>query len=92
MLNERVLTPQIRSALQAQIKRVRVLQKESEFGISLLDASSRPCIEAASELYCGIVDEVEKIDYEIFTKRATTSTWRRLKVTLPAYARALKAR
>ena len=92
MLNGRVLTPQIRSALQAQIKRVRVLQKESEFGISLLDASSRPCIEAASELYCGIVDEVEKIDYEIFTKRATTSTWRRLKVALPAYARALKAR
>ena len=92
MLNERVLTPQIRSALQAQIKRVRVLQKESEFGISLLDASSRPCIEAASELYCGIVDEVEKIDYEIFTKRATTSTWRRLKVALPAYTRALKAR
>ena len=92
MLNERVLTPQIRSALQAQIKRVRALQKESEFGISLLDASSRPCIEAASELYCGIVDEVEKIDYEIFIKRATTSTWRRLKVALPAYARALKAR
>jgi len=92
MLNERVLTPQIRSALQAQIKRVRALQKESEFGISLLDASSRPCIEAASELYCGIVDEVEKIDYEIFTKRATTSTWRRLKVALPAYARAMKAR
>jgi 15-cis-phytoene synthase len=92
MLNERVLTPQIRSALQAQIKRVRALQKESEFGISLLDASSRPCIEAASELYCGIVDEVEKIDYEIFTKRATTSTWRRLKVALSAYARALKAR
>ena len=92
MLNERVLTPQIRSALQAQIKRVRALQKESEFGISLLDASSRSCIEAASELYCGIVDEVEKIDYEIFTKRATTSTWRRLKVALPAYARALKAR
>jgi phytoene synthase len=92
MLNERVLTPQIRSALKAQIKRVRALQKESEFGISLLDASSRPCIEAASELYCGIVDEVEKIEYEIFTKRATTSTWRRLKVALPAYARALKAR
>jgi phytoene synthase len=92
MLNERVLTPQIRNALQAQIKRVRVLQKESEFGISLLDASSRPCIEAASELYCGIVDEVEKIGYEIFTERATTSTWRRLKVALPAYARAMKAR
>lgn len=92
MLNERVVTPQIRSALQAQIQRVRTLQKESEFGISLLDATSRPCIEAASELYCGIADEVEKIEYQIFTKRAKTSSWRRLKVALPAYARALKAR
>jgi phytoene synthase len=44
---------------------------------------------AASQLYCGIVDEVEKIDYEIFTKRAKTSSWRRLKVAGPAYMRSL---
>jgi phytoene synthase len=42
---------------------------------------------AASELYCGIVDEVEKIDYEVFTKRAKTSSWRRFKVAGPAYLR-----
>jgi len=40
----------------------------------------------------GIVDEVEKIDYQIFTERATTSKVRRLKVALPAYARAIAAR
>jgi phytoene synthase len=43
---------------------------------------------AASELYCGIVDEVEKIDYQVFTKRAKTSTMRRLKVAGSAYLRA----
>jgi 15-cis-phytoene synthase len=92
MLEERTLTLEIKSALKEQIARVRRLQAEAASGIKLLAPESRACIEAASELYCGIVDEVEKIDYEIFKKRAKTSTWRRIKVAAPAYLRAIKAR
>jgi len=92
MLEDRVLTPQIKAALQFQIARVRQLQREATPGIAMLSPESRACIEAASELYCGIVDEVEKIDYQIFEKRAKTSTWRRVKVALPAFFRARKAR
>jgi len=92
MLEDRVLTQQIKAALQFQIARVRQLQKEATPGIAMLSPESRACIEAANELYCGIVDEVEKINYEIFTKRAKTSTWRRIKVALPAFIRARKAR
>ena len=92
MLEERIVTPQIKNALKEQIQRVRSLQAEAKVGINLLSAESRACIEAASELYCGIVDEVEKIDYEIFDKRAKTSNWRRLKVALPAYIKARNAR
>jgi phytoene synthase len=92
MLENRELTPEIKKALQFQIARVRQLQKEAAPGIAMLSPESRACIEAASELYCGIVDEVEKIDYEIFQKRAKTSTWRRIKVALPAFIRARKAR
>jgi phytoene synthase len=92
MLEERVVTPQIKAALKEQIARVRDLQRQATPGIELLAPESRACIEAASELYCGIVDEVEKIDYEIFDKRANTSTWRRIKVAAPAYVRARKAR
>jgi phytoene synthase len=92
MLEERVLTPEIKAALQFQISRVRELQRQATPGIAMLSPESRACIEAASELYCGIVDEVEKINYEIFDKRAKTSTWRRVKVALPAFIRARKAR
>ena len=92
MLEERIVTPQIKNALKEQIQRVRSLQAEAKVGINLLRAESRACIEAASELYCGIVDEVEKIDYEIFDKRAKTSNWRRLKVALPAYIKAQNSR
>ena len=92
MLEQRTLTPEIVEALKFQIERVRELKREAENGISLLAPESRPCIEAASELYCGIVDEVEKIDYEVFKLRAKTSTLRRFKVALPAWRRALSAR
>ena len=92
MLEERIVTPEIRAALKDQIERVRRLQREANPGIQLLAPDARACIEAASELYCGIVDEVEKIDYQVFDKRAKTSTWRRIKVALPAYRRARKAR
>ena len=85
MLEERVLTPEIVEALKFQIARVRQLQAEAAPGIAMLEASSRPCIEAASTLYCGIVDEVEKIGYDIFNQRAKTSTARRIRVAVAAF-------
>lgn len=85
MLERRVLTPEIIEALKAQISRVRGLQEEAEIGIAFLSRQSRPCIQAASELYCGIVDEVEAINYDIFNHRAQVSPLRRTKVAAKAY-------
>jgi phytoene synthase len=85
MLEERVLTPEIIEALKFQIARVRQLQAEAAPGIAILEATSRPCIEAASTLYCGIVDEVEKIGYDIFNQRAKTSKARRIRVAGGAF-------
>jgi phytoene synthase len=68
------------------------LQKSAAPGIALLDKTSQPCIKAASQLYCGIVDEVEKIGYDIFNKRAKTSTARRARVAGLAYISAISAR
>ena len=91
-LEKKILTPEIINALKFNIERVRNLQREAAPGIAMLEKSSRACIEAASELYCGIVDEVEAIDYQIFKKRAKTSTWRRIKVAFPAWLRAIRTR
>ncbi len=92
MLEARTLTPEITAALKFQIERVRQLQREATPGILQLEPASRPCIEAASELYCGIVDEVEAIGYDIFNKRAKTSTGRRMRVAGKAYVKAIAAR
>lgn len=81
-----------REALAEQIGRVRMLQARANPGIAMLDPSSQPCIAAASELYCGIVDEVEANDYDVFTRRASVPMRRRLAVAGPAAFRAWRAR
>lgn len=91
-LEQRVITPNLIEALKYQIDRVRRLQNHASSGIKFLEPESQPCIEAASELYCGIVDEVEKIDFQVFAKRAKTSTFRRIRVAIPAWAKAIAAR
>ena len=53
---------------------------------------AQPCIEAASELYCGIVDAVEDIDYQVFDRRATVGNGRRLRVAGAAWREARRAR
>lgn len=92
MLLARRLTPEITEAIKFQIARVRELQAVAEAGIQYLDPISRPCIRAASELYCGIVDEIEANGYDVFTKRATTSQWRRMRVAGIAFIQTLFAR
>ena len=89
-LERRIATPEIKSALKFQISRVRELEESSRAGIAMLGEAAQPCIETARILYCGIVDAVEEIDFEVFTKRATVSLRRRLTVAIPAYLKARK--
>jgi phytoene synthase len=88
LLEQRVLTPEITEALKFQIARVRELEEKSRPGIAMLAESAQPCIETARILYCGIVDAVEDINYDVFNKRATVSLYRRLTVAIPAWRRA----
>jgi phytoene synthase len=91
-LEARVMTPKIRQALAYQVERVRDLEERSRPGIAMLDPTSRDCIEAARVLYCGIVDEVERNDYDVFARRARVPMRRRLAVAGPAWVRARRAR
>lgn len=88
VLERRVATPAVKAALREQVARVRDFEQRSRPGIAMLGAAAQPCIETARVLYCGIVDAVEDIDYEVFRKRATVPMSRRLAVAVPAYVRA----
>ena len=90
VLKQRVATPKVKAALKAQIARVKELEERSRVGITMLSPEAQPCIETARILYCGIVDAVEGIDYEVFNKRASVSLPQRLRVAIPAWWQARK--
>lgn len=91
-VEKRRLTPAIRDALKFQIDRVRRLEAYARPGIAMLDPASQDCIDAARILYCGIVDEVERNDYDVFSTRAKVPMRKRLAVAGPAWVRARRAR
>ncbi len=89
-LEKKVATPEFKRALQAQIARVKQLELDAMPGIPMLGDTGQHCIETARILYCGIVDAVADINYEVFDKRASVSLTKRLRVALPAWWRARK--
>lgn len=87
---ERKVTKKVEALLKYEIARVRELEKNAIPGIKLLSPASQPCIDAARILYCGIVDAVEAIEYQVFDKRAKVDLRRRLKVAGQAWLEARK--
>ncbi|HVU71719.1 MAG TPA: phytoene/squalene synthase family protein [Mycobacteriales bacterium] len=82
----------IRALLRFEVARCRGIYAAAEPGIRLLHPTSRPCIQAAFTLYGGILDEVERADYDVLRQRVSVGTPRRIAVAAPAWVRAVRAR
>ncbi len=64
--------------MKFEIERARSLYLQALPGIRLLHPSARPAVGAAAMLYRRILDEIEKVEYRVYTHRAHTSGWRKL--------------
>jgi len=73
------VTENWRQFMRFQIDRTRQLYQESQAGVSMLEKEGQLAIAAASVFYQGILDEIEKNDYDIFSSRRSLSTWGKLK-------------
>jgi 15-cis-phytoene synthase len=62
-----------RQFMKFQIDRTRQLYAESWEGVKMLEREGQLAIGAASVFYQGILDEIEKYDYDVFTRRASLS-------------------
>ena len=87
-----VVDAPIRRLLRFEIARAREIFRTAELGIRLLDASSRDCVRTAFTLYGGILDQIERDDYPVLTRRARVGMARRAVVAVPALVRARFAR
>ncbi|GAP16778.1 phytoene/squalene synthase family protein [Levilinea saccharolytica] len=69
-----------RDLMRFEIARARQLYEESLPGIAMLSRAARPAVGAAALLYRAILDEIEAIDYQVYTRRAHTTGWQKLKM------------
>lgn len=67
-----------RAFMRFQIDRNRRLYEEALPGIKLLDPDGRFAIGAAANLYQGILKDIEKHDYNVFTRRSHVGRLRKL--------------
>ena len=91
-LESGLITAPTRRLLAFEVERARELFRRAEPGIRLLHPTSRDCVRTASTLYAGILDEVERADYQVLDQRVRVGTARRAAVAVPALVRAWRAR
>jgi 15-cis-phytoene synthase len=63
-----------RRFMKFQIERTRQLYAESWQGVKMLEREGQLAIGAASVFYQGILDDIEKHDYNVFSRRASLNT------------------
>jgi phytoene synthase len=91
-LESGIVDDAFRHALTFQIQRARRLLSSSRHGIRLLAPESRECVWLAWRLYGGILDAVERADYQVLDRRVAVGLSRRAAAALPALVRARRTR
>jgi len=69
------ITDNWRQFMKFQIERTCQLYEDSWAGVKMLEREGQLAIGAASIFYQSILDEIERNDYDVFTRRASLSTW-----------------
>ena len=59
-----------RALMRFEIERNRELYRQADKGLSLMPRPSARCVATARVLYSGILERIEKRDYDVFTGRA----------------------
>jgi phytoene synthase len=81
-LRARETTDAVRELITFEVDRAREHYARAAAGIPMLAPGSQACIRAAYRLYGGILDEVVRAGYDVFTRRATVPNRRRLAVAV----------
>jgi phytoene synthase len=76
-LEQRSVTHEWRAFLAYEIERNRALYSFANTGIAMLPPRSARCVGTARVLYAKILDQIERNDYDVFSRRARVPTLRK---------------
>ncbi len=79
-------TPAFVRMMEFQARRARSYYRLAEHGLALLpDDGSRYCVRLMSNIYEGILDEIVRLEYNVFNRRAYVSTRKKLGIAVSSY-------
>jgi 15-cis-phytoene synthase len=78
--------------MRFEIERTRALYRLALPGIALLAARVRPAVSAAALLYRRILDEIETLQYQVYTHRAHTKVWQKMGMLPSIFMTVLRAK
>jgi len=81
-----------KSLIRFQIARARGFYRDAEPGFKLItDRRCRFVVYLMEEVYSKILEQIERNNYDVFSRRAQLGPWENLKCTLKAYTRFKKS-
>lgn len=79
------ITPQLNDLLAFQVERAHSYFEKSRRGIPMLSPDGQFAIIAASRLYRGILFEIERSGFDVFSERPVVSSYRKLSELLKSF-------
>jgi phytoene synthase len=79
-------SPEFVRLMQFQASRARHYYSVAMPGVSMLRPEGRFAVEIAARVYSGILNEIEAMDYDVFSRRAVVPAWRKYGITARALA------
>jgi len=77
----------VRQLLQFEVSRAREYYARAQALFAYLDKPGRPILETMLRIYGGLLDEIERRDYDVFTRRVELSRWRKMRILAQTMAR-----
>lgn len=80
-----VVSENFRALMQFEAERARRFYREAEKLTPLIDAASRPTFGIMLRIYSGILDSIERNNYDVHSRRARVSTPKKLGIVAQAW-------
>ena len=76
-----------RQLMQFEVSRAREYYARAQALFEYLDRPGKPILETMLRIYGGLLDEIERRDYDVFTRRVELSRWRKIRIVAKTLAR-----
>ncbi|QDT19200.1 phytoene/squalene synthase family protein [Gimesia chilikensis] len=77
-IQARVYDQRFRELMQFEVDRARLYYQNSERLFEYISPEGRRILKAMHQIYGGILNEIERLDYQVYTTRAGLPRWRKL--------------